>query len=122
MCANTPAGRTGNRRHDARTTSASLMDGTGMTMTRTKRVLPGNEKDRCANTGLSQEELERLAAVGAEEELRKLEERKRVLEALIRKHGLRGKAKFGEPTNESQRRTRDIYTDSVIERSATAAR
>jgi hypothetical protein len=37
-------------------TSARPMIGTGMTMTREERVLPENEKDRCANTGLSQEE------------------------------------------------------------------
>ena len=56
VCANTPDSRTGSQRHDAGTTNARPMYGTGMTMTRGKRVLPGNEKDRCANTGLSQEE------------------------------------------------------------------
>ena len=56
VCANTPDGQTGIPGHDARTTIARPMFGTGMTMTRTMRVLPENEKDRCANTGLSQEE------------------------------------------------------------------
>lgn len=56
VCANTPEGRTGIHGHDARTAIARPMFGTGMTMTRRMRVLPENEKDRCANTGLSQEE------------------------------------------------------------------
>ena len=56
VCANTPDGRTRIDRLAWGTTSARPMIGTKMTTTREKRVLPENEKDRCANTGLSQEE------------------------------------------------------------------
>lgn len=55
VCANTPAGMAGSRSRAAGTTTTMSMIGTGMTETRLMRVLPEHEKDRCANTGLSQE-------------------------------------------------------------------
>lgn len=56
VCANTPDGQPGTHRLDTRMAGTRPMYGTGMTTTREERVLPENEKDRCANTGLSQEE------------------------------------------------------------------
>lgn len=55
VCANSPDSTAANRKPSARTASTISMTGTGMTITREMRVLPEHEKDRCANTGLSQE-------------------------------------------------------------------
>ena len=56
VCANTPDSHAGDRSQTARTASTISKTGTGMTTTCEMQVLPENEKDRCANTGLSQEE------------------------------------------------------------------
>lgn len=55
VCANTPDSRATDRGQAARTASTISKTGTGMMATREMRVLPEHEKDRCANTGLSQE-------------------------------------------------------------------
>jgi hypothetical protein len=56
MCANTSDGKQVAFMHRTRTNSTSGNCGWPMTLTSRMHVLPENEKDRCANTGLSQEE------------------------------------------------------------------